>query len=255
MNILCPICNNVLFKQDNTYKCSNKHNFDIAKQGYVNLNMHNSQNSGDNDAMINARDTFLKKGYFEFLLNEINKHINANDSLVDLACGQGYYTSRFVAKDKIGVDLSKHGLKIASKNDKSSTYLLNSIFHNPLEDNSADKIITIFAPIAKEEIVRILKNDGQFILVRPSDNHLLELKNAIYDKSYLNDNEDISIEGLKHINTFNISKKELLKHDDIINLFMMTPYVNTTSKKDKDKLDIIEELEITFSFIIDIYSK
>ena len=36
---------------------------------------------------------------------------------------------------------------------------------------------------------------------------------------------------------------------------MMTPYYNTTSQKDKDKLKTVEELGISFSFLIDVYQK
>ena len=255
MNILCPVCNNLLYKDNKSYKCSNGHNFDIAKQGYLNLNMHNSQNTGDNDEMIKARNAFLNKGYYAFLLNEINKLLDVNDSLLDLACGEGYYTSRFICKDKVGIDLSKNGLKIASKNNPDTLYLLNSIFHNPIQDNSVDKIITIFAPIAKQEIVRILKDDGRFILVKPDKLHLYELKKAVYDNPYENEIEDIQIDGLLLDKEIKISNKANLNNEDINNLFMMTPYYNTTSQADKDKLKNINNLDITFSFIIDVYKK
>lgn len=255
MNIVCPVCKNKLLKVDKTYKCLNNHSFDISKQGYINLNMHNSQNTGDNNEMINARKNFLEKGYYSFLLDEVNKLLSIDDSLVDLACGQGYYTSKFVAKDKIGIDLSKQGLKIASKNDANTIYLLNSIFHNPLEDKCADKIITIFAPIAKQEIVRLLKDDGAFILVKPDEMHLYELKKAIYDNPYKNEIEEIEIDGLKLDKEIKISNSAILNNQDIQNLFMMTPYYNTTSLTDKDKLKNIDELKITFSFIIDVYKK
>ena len=36
---------------------------------------------------------------------------------------------------------------------------------------------------------------------------------------------------------------------------MMTPYYNTTSQKDKDKLQTVDELEISFCFLIDVYQK
>lgn len=255
MNIICPICKNKLVKVERSYQCVNGHNFDIAKQGYVNLNLHNSQNTGDNQEMIEARKNFLNKGYYSFLLDKINTLLSQNDKLVDLACGEGYYTSRFIAKDKIGIDLSKQGLKIASKNDPTTTYLLNSIFHNPLESKCADKIITIFAPIAKEEIVRLLNDDGSFILVRPDEKHLFELKKAIYDSPYLNEVENIRIEGMCLDSEIKISNNATLNNEDISNLFMMTPYYNTTSSKDKEKLKNIEMLEITFAFIIDIYKK
>lgn len=255
MNILCPKCKKILYKVDNTYKCENKHSYDIAKEGYINLNMHNSKNTGDNMVMIKARKEFLHQGYYAFLRDKINDLLSADDSLVDLACGEGYYTSYFKCKDKIGIDLSKTGLRYASKKDKSSIYLLNSIFRNPLEDKCADKVITIFAPIAKAEIVRILKDDGSFIYVKPDAYHLYELKQAIYDNPYVNKVEETEIEGMHLEDSLAIEEKVLVKKQDIINLFTMTPYYNTSSIKDKEKLYSLDDMMINFSFIIDIYKK
>ena len=255
MNILCPVCKKILNGSDKIYSCENRHSFDIAKEGYLNLNLKNSQNTGDNTEMIKARKAFLEKGYYDFLRQEINKYINENDGLVDLACGEGYYTSFFKAKDKIGIDLSKTGLKIASKADKTTTYLLCSIFHDPLEDKSADVILTIFAPIAKEEIVRILKDDGIFILVKPDKDHLYELKEKIYDHPYYNEVEEININGMALYKEIPISRKTLVKKEDLNNLFRMTPYYNTTSINDKEKLKDLDDLSISFSFLIDIYRK
>ena len=255
MIILCPVCKKILNGSDKIYSCENRHSFDIAKEGYLNLNLKNSQNTGDNTEMIRARKAFLEKGYYDFLRQEINKYINENDGLVDLACGEGYYTSFFKAKDKIGIDLSKTGLKIASKADKTTTYLLCSIFHDPLQDKSADVILTIFAPIAKEEIVRILKDDGIFILVKPDKDHLYELKEKIYDHPYYNEVEEININGMALYKEIPISRKTLVKKEDLNNLFMMTPYYNTTSINDKEKLKDLDDLSISFSFLIDIYRK
>ena len=255
MKILCPKCKKELFLIEKAYKCENKHSYDLSKEGYLNLNLKNSQNTGDNQLMIKARRDFLEKGYYDFLRIELDKLIKKSDSLIDLACGEGYYTSFFKAQDKIGIDLSKTGLKIASKNDKSTLYLLNSIFHNPLEDKCADKIITIFAPIAKQEIVRLLKDDGLFILVKPDEYHLYELKQVIYDKPYLNEVDEIEIDGLKLSDEIKIQSKANIPKQDLMNLFLMTPYYNTSSKKDKDKLNSISNLDITLSFIIDVYQK
>ena len=46
-----------------------------------------------------------------------------------------------------------------------------------------------------------------------------------------------------------------INKEDLNNLFMMTPYYNTSSKKDKNKLNNIDSLDLSLSFIIDIYSK
>ena len=255
MNIICPVCKKILSKQDKAYKCENRHSFDIAKEGYINLYLHKSQKSGDNVDMIKARRDFLNKDYYRFLLDEVNKQLDIDDSIIDLACGEGYYTSRFISKDKIGIDLSKSGLKIASKNDPDTTYILSTIFNTPLDDRCADKVITIFAPIAKDEIVRLLKDDGMFILVKPDADHLIELKQAIYDNAYQNEVEDIMIDNLSLIKHIPVKNKSLLDNTDLNNLFMMTPYYNTSSRKDKDKLKSIDHLEVTFSFMIEIYKK
>ena len=255
MNILCPVCGEKLTRNDKTYSCPKGHCFDIAKEGYLNLNRKKSTNTGDMGEMIRARRAFLEKGYYAFMRNKVDEFIKQDDSLIDLACGEGYYTSYFKAKDKIGIDLSKPGLKIASKKDKNTIYLLNSIFHNPLEDACADKIITIFAPIAKNEIRRMLKKDGAFILVKPNKDHLFELKQAVYDKPYLNEIEDIEIEGLRLAQEIAIMDQGILNNEDLHNLFVMTPYYNTSSQDDKDKLKKIEKLKVSFSFLVDIYRK
>ena len=255
MEILCPVCGKPLKRNEKIWKCVNGHSFDEAREGYLNLNLHNSQSSGDNPEMIRARQRFLGKGYYAFLKEEVNSLLQETDSLVDLACGEGYYTSQFRCRDKVGIDLSKTGLKIASKRDKNTIYLLNSIFRNPLKEECADKVCTIFAPIAAGEIFRILKKGGEFILVRPDRYHLFELKEKIYTNPYLNETEEPDLAGLQLIRQIPIEQEAILPKEDIRDLFLMTPYANTTSREDKEKLDHLDQLEIRFCFLIDIYQK
>ena len=255
--IICPVCHKPLLNDGKTYKCIDKHSFDIAKEGYVNLYLKKSQNSGDEKEMINARNDFLSNDFYNFLRKELNNIITSlkTQKLVDLACGEGYYTKYFEVYDKVGIDLSKSGLKIASKNDKKTSYILASIFNTPIESDSIDTVLTCFAPIAKEEIVRILKDNGHFILVRPNEKHLSELRKAIYDNPYDNEVESIEIEGLTKEKEYSISNNALLNNDQLQSLFKMTPYYHTTSDKDKEKLNSVKELSVTFDFIITIYKK
>ncbi len=255
MEIRCPVCKETLYKKEHAYRCIHGHSFDIAKEGYVNLYLHKSESSGDNKEMIVARRNFLKRDHYRFLLEELNRCIEEDDVLVDLACGEGYYTSKFKAKDKTGIDLSKQGLRYASKSDADSTYILSSIFDVPLSDECADKVLTIFAPIARQEIVRILKQDGRFLLVRPDEDHLFELKEVLYEKPYRNETEDIAIDGLVEEKQLKIRQRAILDKEELHDLFLMTPYSNTTSLEDKKKLDSCEELSVTFAFMIDIFKK
>lgn len=256
MKLLCPICNRELNKDNKAFKCFNKHNFDISKEGYLNLN-HSSQHGGDSKESINARNEFLNNDHYLILKEELIKIINDYhpNNLLDLACGQGYYTKDFPVADKIGIDLSKQALKIASKNDKNTTYLLTSIFQVPLENNSIDLITTIFAPLADKEIYRLLRTNAYFIYVTANEDHLIELKENLYDNVIKNEIKDIQINGLELIKKYNLKENKILKHQDIINLLKMTPYFYRTNKEDIKRVEELKELNISFDFIISIYKK
>ena len=256
MNILCPICHQELKKIEKTFICNNRHSFDIARQGYLNLNTAKS-NSGDSKEMNIARDKFLNTNAYKFLKDEIIKTISniKPDSLLDLGCGTGYYTKDFPSNNKIGIDLSKSTLKIASSKDKETLYILTTIFDLPFSNNSIDLITNLFVPLSKKEISRVLKDNGYLVYVRPNINHLLELKEVLYEEIKLNEIEEINIEGLKLIKEYSINNFVNLNNEDLLNLFAMTPYFYKSSNKDKEKLNEINELEINFDFLISIYQK
>ena len=113
---------------------------------------------------------------------------------------------------------------------------------------------TIFAPVSKE-VPRVLKTGGHFILVRPDERHLYELKEAVYDKPYLNVVEDVEVEGMVLEKEEKISAKALLGNTELVDLFKMTPYYHKTAPADFNKLKEVQELEVSFAFIIDTFAK
>ena len=63
----CPICQAPLLREDRVYRCENRHNFDISKEGYTHLlppNQKHSAAPGDDKGMAAARRDFLSKGYY-----------------------------------------------------------------------------------------------------------------------------------------------------------------------------------------------
>ncbi|MFV0379927.1 MAG: putative RNA methyltransferase [Anaerorhabdus sp.] len=258
MKLLCPKCKKILIKDQNSYKCINNHNYDISKNGYLNLNLTNSKKiSGDNKMMIDARISTLEKGYYNHLMNYLNtiiKDLNVKNC-VDLACGSGYYTKNFTPLNKVGIDLSKAAINYACKKDKVTQYIIASIFDIPLQSDSYDLATLLFAPIPTTEIERILKINGYLITVTPAKNHLHELKAILYDKPEQNtDNQIDTI--LKLVKSYNLEKEICINSNtDLLNLFMMTPYYYKTSISDKKKLDKINSLNLTTSFIIKVYKK
>ena len=67
MELLCPICGNILTKEDKRYVCEKNHSFDIAWQGHVNLlpvQNKRSLNPGDTAEQVVSRRAFLDGGFY-----------------------------------------------------------------------------------------------------------------------------------------------------------------------------------------------
>lgn len=258
MKLCCPICKSELYKENSSFSCIHNHHFDLSKSGYLNLFIsNNSKIHGDNKEMVQARTFFLEKEYYASLKEMINKQIGkiAPSSLLDLACGEGYYTKDFPCENKIGLDLSKDAVLYASKHDKITQYCVASIFDCPIESSSMDCITTLFAPIAESEINRCLKQGGHFFCVFPAENHLYELKETIYNNPYKND-RPTSLSTLSFVDEIRITQSiHLDNNKDIESLFMMTPYYYKTSLNDKEKINHLNSLDVTIDFYLLHYKK
>lgn len=258
--IICPNCSNKLNKYNNTYKCSNNHSFDIAKEGYLNLLL-NKPRAGDNQSMIKARKEFLEKGYFDPLLKSLIDSINNlnlnNPNIVDIGCADGYYTNAISANypSIMGFDISKDAIRYAAKKYKYIQFIVANAKSLPLKDESIDIILNIFAPHFIDEYSRILSSGGYIIKVTPNENHLIELKEVLYEKTYLTKEKLITEENYSIINILDLTYERNIPSSDLVNLFSMTPYVYKTPLDDVEKLKQIPNLLVTFDFNISIYKK
>ena len=66
MSYSCPLCHAPLSRRDNSYICPLRHQFDLAKEGYVNLlpvQFKRSRDPGDSAEMMQARRAFLDAGH------------------------------------------------------------------------------------------------------------------------------------------------------------------------------------------------
>lgn len=259
---ICPICNKPLSDTGRSHVCENGHSFDKAKSGYVNLLMSQQAHTklhGDHRQMLLARRRFLCKGYYDFLATRINELCSGKTTVLDIGCGEGYYTSLLAKKPNStvgGIDISKDALALAAKDCPGAVFAVASINRIPVPDKSMDIVLNIFAPYLASEVLRILKNNGTFLKVIPLEKHLWELKQAVYDRPYEN-RPDFSVpEGMT------LLRKEVLKREisvnnrlDLCDLFEMTPYCRKTSAKDAEKLSDYHCMRITVEFAILIFKK
>ena len=255
MKLICPVCHTPLESSEHSVCCVNRHSFDYARSGYLNLLNRPAPGAGDNAGMVQARTAFLSTGAYAFLKEEIIKILKEEpvEVFVDLGCGEGTYTSGCPGKEKYGFDLSKQAINYAAKHDKTTQYAVASIFHLPLENACADAVLTCFAPVAGEEIARITVPGGRFVLVSPGEMHLYEMKQVLYDAPYKNELSSPSIAGMEKEKELQIEQKFSVDHSSLQSLIQMTPYAYHTGKEGLARLSQVEQMELTASFQLQVF--
>ena len=263
---VCPVCGAMLQKEGASLRCESGHSFDFAKEGYVNLltGSHKpGDRTGDSREMARARRAFLEKGYFRPLADALSETIRAEQkedpAVLDICCGEGYYSeqiSRALPCRLLGFDLSKEMVRLAAKRKLDALFFVANLAAVPLPDSSVDAALHLFAPFHEETFARLLKDNGVLLSVVPGKRHLFELKEAVYDTPYENDEQLpqttlLTLTGTKKVT----AKIRIDTPEDIRALFAMTPYVHRTSKEGIARLEQLERLETTIEFVIGFYKK
>ncbi len=264
----CPVCGAPLQRQEKSWRCEAGHSFDIAREGYVNLllSQHKkSKQAGDSKMMVQARRQFLNNHHYDVLPEGVVKALSeyAGDggkSLLDLGCGEGYYTGyikhHLPAYKVSGVDISKPAIAVAAKRYQEIEFFVASAYRLPVVDNSVDVAVKIYAPADSGEISRCVKSGGLYISVIPGKSHLYGLKSLIYDAPQQHDEEDEMPAGFCLQDRVVLADKMLLtSSQDITNLLAMTPYYWHLPPERQEAIAALTSLETDINFVINIYKK
>mgnify|MGYP001943232650 CR=1 FL=1 len=275
-SLICPVCSSALKQTENnkSYTCENKHLFDMSKQGYTNLllsHLKKSKHPGDTSEMVFARKEFLNCGHYEIVSNTLNQlaksycknisHVN----YTDLGCGEGYYTERlknilnqFSETTACGIDISTPAIKSACKRDSTIQWLVASAFHIPVSPASQDLVSCLFFRFDAHEVSRILKTDGILICANTGANHLIELREHLYDNVKIDKSEaKITDEArLEHIETVSIKHSlKLTNNTEITQLLTMTPHYWRVTNDKKLALEKLNDLEVNLDIQLDVYRR
>ena len=267
----CPVCGGKLASDGKMMNCASGHSYNIARSGYVNLLMSNAaggKRHGDDRLMINARHAFLNKGYYQPLLDGIYKMIlprlRQEACILDCGCGEGWYTSKIyenlaeggILANMLGVDISRDALKIAARSCGDAAFAVASAYRLPVADSSCDCLLSIFSPLAEEEYARVLAAGGYLLRAVPLEEHLIELKKAVYDVPRLNPPDTEKPKGFVLADSCDIRYSfSLDSNEDIMNLFYMTPYYYKSGESDQLKLKSIDNMEISAAFGVRLWER
>ncbi len=269
MIFLCPKCKKELNITEFGCACKDGHSYDRGKGGYYNLLLGTSGGThGDNKEMVLSRRDFLSRGYYlplaESVASFVLKYTPKGGVILDSGSGEGYYTDiveralseRDANTNVSGFDISKDAIKAAVKKNKNITYAVASAYKIPIGDSAVDTVFNIFSPLAKDEVRRVLKPGGKFVMAIPDVGHLYDLKAKIYDIPYKNTVEDTKIDGFRLIEEKRVHYNMALDSGEAIkSLFTMTPYAYRTKPENKARIESLDVLDCRAEFIIFVYEK
>lgn len=239
MSYQCPLCHHPLLLNARQWRCVNNHQFDCAKEGYVNLlpvQHKGSKQPGDSREMMQARRSFLDGGYYLPLRDRIIDGLEAYLSpqattLLDIGCGEGYYTAalaeRLNQRERLrifGLDVAKTAVRLAAKRYRQIEFCVASSHRLPFGEGSLDAVLRIYAPCRPEELARTLRPGGLVLTVAPGPRHLVQLKQLIYSQVRLHSENEEILPGFQLVERQSLAYNMTLPGEQAANLLQMTPF-------------------------------
>jgi len=234
LSLVCPLCQQPLQAEGRQWRCNTGHNFDQARQGYLNLlpvQHKRSRQPGDTPGMLDCRQAFLDAGHYLPVSERINQLLQQGQpqQLLDIGCGEGWYSERLQRAlpdtGMAGLDISKEAILRACRRSRQIQWLVGSSARLPVADASVDALLCVFSPWFAGECRRVLRPGGRLLLVGPHEDHLLSLRQRLYDR--VNPTPDLLGELPEG---FGIVSDQLLRYPlslpatDLANLIGMTPH-------------------------------
>ena len=266
MELLCPVCGQPLTREANCWRCENRHSFDIARQGYVNLltvDRKHARHPGDTKEMVAARKAFLDGGFYSPIAEKVTDLIApfAPTAVLDAGCGEGYYLTclqqSLPEAEFAGIDISKDAVRFAAVRNKHALWLTGTAAALPFADGSFNCVLSMFALTVEREFARVLKPGGRYLQVIAGPEHLMGLKNIIYPEILRKEKVlHAELEGfrLEHTETLDFSFT-VEDNTQVRNLLSMTPHFWRISKEGAARLDATDRLTDTAQVVFNLYCK
>lgn len=252
----CPICQENLTLVESSLKCNNRHSFDLAKFGYVNLAPKIKQSTNYDKENFQNRQQILEAGFYQAILDAVSDLLASSKTtttILDIGCGEGFYSRKLQEshseKTFYAFDISKDSVQIAAKSEPNwaVNWFVGDLARLPIKDASMDILLDIFSPANYGEFRRVLSKDGILIKVIPTENHLKEIRQRVQDQLTKKDysNQDIKNHFQEYFTILSnqtVSLTKTITTDQLQALLSMTPLLFHV---DQTKIDWSQLTEIT----------
>ena len=257
----CPICQENLALVESSLKCSNRHSFDLAKFGYVNLAPQIKQSANYDKENFQNRQQILEAGFYQAILEGISDLLTTNPSaktVLDIGCGEGFYSRKLQEihskKNFYAFDISKDSIQLAAKSDSSFAvnWFVGDLANLPLQDASMDIILDIFSPANYQEFQRVMSDNALLIKVIPTEHHLQEIRQKaarqLSNKDY--SNQEVIQHFQEHfdiISEITVESSQSLTAESRAALLAMTPLLFHV---EQDQIDWTDLTQVTIAATI-----
>ena len=268
----CPVCHTPMELEGAILRCAHSHTFDVAKEGYVNLLR--KKQAGDTKEMVQARRSFLERGFYQPLADTLNTLVTAylheHASLInmlDAGCGEGYYLGylqqslpRQEQVCLLGLDVAKDAIRMAAKRYPSASFVVANLKERlVIADESIHVLLNIFAPRNPAEFARIMVRAGRLIVVIPGAEHLAQLRSTLPLLQIEENKQQHVVEQFAPhftlLEAVPVSYELDLRGEEVQQLVMMTPNYWHLSDEARRTMSVIQALRTQVAFICLVFQK
>lgn len=224
--------------------------------------------------MIAARRDFFDRGHYAPLADEIAAIVTGylperdHPAVLDAGCGEGYYLRRLhhhlagttggEAVLRCGLDISKHGIRVAARRDPDGIYAVAGTFRMPVLANAVDVLLTQFSPVSPVDFRRVVRPGGVVLVGGPGEDHLYSFKELLYDTPARFEPSDSLTpdEGFEPITVHRIRYKlELQGPGQVANLLAMTPFFWSADQETQARLQATGNLDTEIDVVVHAYRR
>ncbi|WP_220204820.1 methyltransferase domain-containing protein [Reticulibacter mediterranei] len=230
--------------------------------------------AGDTKEMVQARRSFLERGFYQPLADTLNTLVSAYlrehaspINVLDAGCGEGYYLGRLqqsLSQQEqlclLGLDVAKDAIRMAAKRYPCASFVVANLKERlVIADESIHVLLNIFAPRNPAEFARVMMPAGRLIVVIPGAEHMAQLRSTLPLLQIEENKQQHIVEQFAPYFTLleavPVSYELDLKREEVQQLVMMTPNYWHLSDEARRAMSTIQSLRTQVAFICLAFQK
>ncbi len=154
--------------------------------------------------------------------------------------------------------LQKNAVQVAAKLNQDVAWVVGTGATLPVLDASIHLCTSLFSPIPKQEILRVLKPEGYLMVVTPAPEHLYAMREALFEEVKPHEPHKF-VEQLQDafdlVDELVVDAPMRLAQQDLKNLIAMTPYAYKVKAERREALEAKDQFELNAQYQIYIFQK